>query len=99
MPVARRIVEVTAAAHVNASSESMHASCGAIGEGGTCGSGNTMCSPAQSDSKPASSAVRATAAMRSGWALAPMLMLKSPSFTNSACPTPATDARSGAARS
>lgn len=81
MPVARRIVDVAAAAQVRASTASMQGSCGAIGDGGTCGSGSTMCSPAHSDSKPSVSAVRATPAMRSGDALAPMLMLNRPSFT------------------
>ena len=59
IPVARRTVDVTAAAYVSPMNGSSAGSCGAIGDGGTCGSGRITCSPAHSDSNPASSAARA----------------------------------------
>ena len=85
MPVARRTVDVLAAAHASASSGSSAASCGAIGDGGTCGSGSTTCSPAQTDSKPARSAAAAVSASPAGWAHAPMLMLNRPSCMPEVC--------------
>ena len=61
IPVARRMVDVAAAAYVRATTGSNAGSWGAIGEGGIWGSGRTTCSPAQTESKPASSAARAAA--------------------------------------
>ena len=61
MPVARRIVDVAAAANASATNGSSAGSWGAIGDGGTCGSGSTTCSPAHSDSNPAASAAWAVA--------------------------------------
>src|SRR5262249_36781102 len=51
---------------------------GGTGDGGTCGSGSTTCSPVHTDSKPAASAACATRA--AVWPLAhtPMLMPNSP---------------------
>ena len=54
---------------------------GGAGEGGTCGSGSTTCSPVQTDSKPAASAARAAFAESSGSARMPLLMPKIPNFT------------------
>jgi len=80
MPVASRIVVVWDAAQHRPSSGSSAGSCGPIGDGGTCGSGSTMCSPAHNESKPASSASAAVVASISGRLLGPMLMWNSPSF-------------------
>jgi len=76
IPVARRIRSVTAAAYVSPMNGSIAGSCGAIGDGGTCGSGSTTCSPVQSDSRPACSAACATRAATSGSAHGPKLMPK-----------------------
>ena len=53
---------------------------GGEGEGGTCGSGRTTCSPVQRLSKPAASAAIATFAATAGSAQAPMLVANSPIF-------------------
>src|SRR5262245_36960241 len=78
MPVASRMVLVWAAAQVSARVESSAGSRGSMGDGGRCGSGSTMCSPAHRESKPADSAWRAVATRASGRAGAPMLMWTSP---------------------
>ena len=66
MPVPSRTRVVTAAQYVSAMTGSRMRSCGAIGDGGACGSGSTTCSPPHSDSRPAASAARATPATTSG---------------------------------
>ena len=83
IPVARRRRCVCAARKASATAGSSIGCCGGAGEGGTCGSGSTTCSPVQTDSKPAASAARATFAAVSGTAHGPVLMPKMPSFTAS----------------
>src|SRR5260370_40862876 len=56
MPVPRRMRLVCAARKVRAITGSKMGSSGASGDGGTCGSGSTTCSPAHKESKPAASA-------------------------------------------
>ena len=53
---------------------------GGAGEGGTCGSGKTTCSPVHSDSNPALSADLATANIVSGSAHGPVLIPNNPNF-------------------
>ncbi len=77
---------MTAAANVRPISGSKAWSWGAIGDGGTWGSGSTTCSPAHSDSNPAASAACAAAVSTSGAHCFPMLMLNNPSFTRAIMP-------------
>src|SRR6185312_2436138 len=79
IPVASLIVVVCAAAQVSATRESRIGSCGAIGDGGACGSGSTTCSPAHTEAKPAASAARAADTRASGLLIGPMLICMSPS--------------------
>jgi hypothetical protein len=74
MPVQRRMVLVCAATNDNATSESMNGVSAGTGEGGTCGSGSTICSPVHRLSKPAASAARATSAATCGLAHGPKLI-------------------------
>jgi len=53
---------------------------GADGDGGTCGSGSTTCSPVHTDSNPDFSARVATSNMVSGSPQAPTLIPNNPSF-------------------
>ena len=82
IPVARRSVVVCAARPRDASSGSRAGSCGAIGDGGTCGSGSTTCSPAQIESNPAPPrpGARSRRVLRAQ-PLGPCSTPKSPSFT------------------
>ena len=63
--------DVTAAAYASTGTGSISSECDGSGDGGTCGSMSTGCSPTQIESKPSSSAVRATSATPSASASAP----------------------------
>ena len=59
MPLASRMRSVAPATNASVATVSTMGVSGTRGEGGACGSMATTCSPVQSDSKPAASAVRA----------------------------------------
>ena len=72
---------VWAAAKVSATAGSSIRPSGATGDGGTCGSGSTTCSPVHTESYPASSATLATRTRFSGCEQTKLLMLNSPTAT------------------
>src|SRR5580704_3686235 len=80
IPVPRRIFVVFAATNDSEIPGSSIGWSGAIGDGGTCGSGRMTCSPVHRLSKPACSAAFATAAAVFGNAHGPLLMLNSAIF-------------------
>jgi hypothetical protein len=72
------IVVVVAARKLSDAAESTNAVAGAAGDGGACGSGNTMCSPVHTESYPLSSHAWATAAIVDGSLITPKFMPNMP---------------------
>ena len=71
MPLPRRMRSVRAAANASAGIGSIISERDGSGDGGSCGSISTGCSPTQSDSKPSRSAATATSPIPSASASAP----------------------------